>query len=83
MANDLEYRYGTDEFYTRGTSKNWSITDKVHKINVPTLLINGRDDTAQDKVMAGYFRHIPRVRWVQFALSTHTAHMEERERATV
>ena len=63
-----------------GTLKHWTILDKIHKIDVPTLLMNGRYDTAQDKVLAPYFQHIPQVKWVQFSLSSHTAHIEERER---
>ncbi|KAF8573444.1 proline iminopeptidase [Ramaria rubella] len=72
--------YGPDEFHTLGTLKHWTIMDESHKITVPTLLMNGRDDTAQDKVLEPYFRTIARVRWVQFAQSSHTAHMEERDR---
>ena len=52
------------------------------KIDVPTLLMDRRDDTAQDQVLAPNFRHIPQVKWVQFSLSSHTVHIEERERVT-
>ncbi|GJJ10997.1 hypothetical protein Clacol_005226 [Clathrus columnatus] len=73
--------YGEDEFHTLGTVKDWSMTDEIHKINVPTLLMNGRYDTAQDKVVEPFFNKIPKVRWVQFPESSHTAHLEtERER---
>jgi pimeloyl-ACP methyl ester carboxylesterase len=81
IANTWEYRVGSDEFHTLGTLKDWTIEDEIHKINVPTLLMNGRDDSAQDNTLAAFFQHIPRVRWIQFTHSSHFAHMEERERA--
>ncbi|KAF7369911.1 Proline iminopeptidase [Mycena sanguinolenta] len=63
-----------------GSMRDWSMVEDAHKISVPTLLINGRYDLAQDAVMQPYFANIPRVKWVQFAESSHMAHMEERER---
>ena len=74
------FRYGPDEFHTLGTMKDWTVIDDIPKINVPTLLINGRDDTAQDKVMLPFFNSISKVKWAQFAAASHTAHLEERDR---
>ncbi|KAJ7453865.1 proline-specific peptidase [Mycena latifolia] len=71
---------GPSEFYITGPLKDWSMLHDAHKINVPTLLINGRYDEAQDSVVAPFFREIPRVKWVSFAESSHMAHYEERER---
>lgn len=50
------------------------------KIKVPTLLLNGRYDEAQDFVMQPLFRHIPNVRWYTFADSAHMPHIEETEK---
>jgi len=63
-----------------GTLRNWSMVEDAHKINVPTLLLNGRYDQAQDSAVKPYFERIPRVKWVQFNESSHTAHFEEHER---
>ncbi|EGN96620.1 hypothetical protein SERLA73DRAFT_184717 [Serpula lacrymans var. lacrymans S7.3] len=71
---------GPTEFHITGSLKNWSIIEDAHKIVVPTLLINGRYDEAQDEVLLPYFRAIPKVKWVQFAESSHVPHTEERER---
>jgi L-proline amide hydrolase len=60
--------------------KDWTIIEDAHKISVPTLLLNGRYDEAQDSVMAPFFREIPHVKWVGFAGSSHMSHFEERER---
>lgn len=55
--------------------------DQIHNISVPTLLMNGRYDTAQDNVMKPFFELTPKVRWIQFAESSHLAHLEtEQER---
>ncbi|KAI9788991.1 MAG: hypothetical protein M1816_006449 [Peltula sp. TS41687] len=39
------------EFYVTGSLKTWSIIDRLHLINVPTLVINGQYDEAQDIVI--------------------------------
>lgn len=47
---------------------------------MPTLLTNGGHDEAHDVTMKPYFENIPKVKWVQFAKSSHLAHEEERDR---
>ncbi|OZJ01372.1 hypothetical protein BZG36_05736 [Bifiguratus adelaidae] len=71
---------GPSEFHITGPLKHWTIVKDAHKINVPTLLLNGRYDEAQDSVVEPYFREIPKIKWVTFAESSHMAHEEERER---
>ncbi|KII93933.1 hypothetical protein PLICRDRAFT_410069 [Plicaturopsis crispa FD-325 SS-3] len=71
---------GPNEFFITGSLKDWSIVDEVHNISVPTLLINGRYDEAQDEAVVPYFRSIPKVKWVTFAESAHLPFHEERQR---
>ncbi|KAF4622284.1 hypothetical protein D9613_009034 [Agrocybe pediades] len=71
---------GPSEFFITGTLKEWSVIDEVSKISVPTLLLNGKYDEAQDGVMMDFFTRVPKVKWVQFAESSHMAQFEERER---
>lgn len=52
----------------------------MKKINVPTLLINGRYDEATDQCVLPYFDAIDKVKWIGFANSSHMPHWEERER---
>lgn len=59
--------------------KNWSVVDQVHKIKVPTLLINGKYDEAQDEVVEPFFKNIEKVKWVRFAESSHLPQIEETE----
>ena len=54
--------------------------DKIETIAVPTLIINGVDDEAQDECVGPFFDKIPKVKWVQFAASSHMPFFEERER---
>ncbi|KAJ7448669.1 Alpha/Beta hydrolase protein [Mycena galericulata] len=71
---------GPSEFHITGPLKDWSMIQDAHKIKVPTLLLNGRYDEAQDPVVAPFFEKVPRIHWVTFAESSHMLHFEERER---
>ena len=33
---------GPNEFFVLASLKTWSVIDRLHKINVPTLIISGR-----------------------------------------
>lgn len=72
-------RWGPSEFFVSGTLKEWSVLDELHKISVPTLLLNGRYDEAQDRAMRPFMTYIPNVRWVRFMEASHMAQFEERE----
>ncbi|KAF5371999.1 hypothetical protein D9615_008130 [Tricholomella constricta] len=60
--------------------KDWSIIDRLHLIRVPTFVINGRKDIAQDFVVQPFFDGITKVKWVTFENSSHTPFVEERDR---
>ncbi|KAL9027512.1 MAG: hypothetical protein Q9196_003972 [Gyalolechia fulgens] len=70
---------GPSEFNVTGSLKTFDIRKEVHKIKVPTLLLNGRYDEAQDEVVEPYFRGIEKVKWYRFAESSHTPQLEERD----
>lgn len=59
--------------------KGWSIIDRLDQIDVPTFVINGRKDIAQDFVVSPFFEKIKKVKWVTFENSSHTPFFEERE----
>jgi pimeloyl-ACP methyl ester carboxylesterase len=73
-------RIGPSEFFVTGSLKTWNITKDLHKINVNTLLANGRYDEVTDETVMPLFLNIPRVRWLQFSDSSHMPQFEERER---
>ncbi|KAF8862062.1 proline iminopeptidase [Acephala macrosclerotiorum] len=70
---------GPSEFFVVGTLKTWNIIDQIHKIKVPTLLLNGKYDEAQDEVMEPFFKNIEKVKWFRFAESSHMPHVEQEE----
>jgi len=71
---------GPNEFYVIGTLKDWSVIDKVHAINVPTLLISGRYDEATPAVVQPFADNIKDARWVILEKSSHMPHVEEQEK---
>ena len=73
------FRNGPSEFHVSGSLKTFDIRKDLHKIKVPTLLINGRYDEAQDEVVEPFFQEIEKVKWYRFAESSHTPQLEERE----
>ncbi|CZR60076.1 uncharacterized protein PAC_09971 [Phialocephala subalpina] len=67
---------GPSEFFVIGTLKSWNIIHEIHKIKVPTLLLNGKYDEAQDEVMEPFFKNIEKVKWFRFAESSHMPQVE-------
>ena len=57
----------------------WTIVDRLHAVDVPVLVINGRYDIAQDWVVAAYYEKIPGAQWIKFENSSHNPSWEERE----
>ncbi|HVO03314.1 MAG TPA: proline iminopeptidase-family hydrolase [Candidatus Cybelea sp.] len=70
---------GPSEFHVVGTLKDWSIIDRLHRINVPTMLISGRYDEATPPTVQPYADKIKDVRWKVFEYSSHMPHVEETE----
>lgn len=70
---------GPTEFHVIGTMKDWTIEDRLHQIQPPTLLISGRYDEATPEVVRPYVERVPNCEWVLFENSSHMPHVEERE----
>jgi pimeloyl-ACP methyl ester carboxylesterase len=79
-ALTLLHRQGPSEFVILGSFKDWEGWSEGHKIEVPTLIINGRYDEATDLCMEPWFRTISKVRWVTLENSSHMGHWEDRDR---
>ncbi|QOL13972.1 proline iminopeptidase-family hydrolase [Dickeya dianthicola] len=69
---------GPTEFHVIGSMKDWSIIDRLHAINVPTLLISGEYDEAAPEVVQPFADRIRNSEWVIFKHSSHMPHVEER-----
>ena len=68
---------GPTEFLVIGTMKDWTIEDRLPRINVPSLLISGKYDEATPEVVRPYVEKVPGIRWVLFEHSSHMPHVEE------
>jgi len=60
--------------------KDWTVIDRLHLVRVPTFVINGRKDIAQDYVVQPFFDKIEKVKWVTFENSSHTPFVEEQDK---
>ncbi|KAG7097815.1 hypothetical protein E1B28_005134 [Marasmius oreades] len=65
-----------------GAIAGWSIDDRLKEVTVPTFVINGRYDMAQDFVCEAYFWKVTKAKtkWYTFSESSHTPMWEEREK---
>lgn len=61
-------------------SKTWSITDRIHLIRVPVLLITATDDMIQSYASEPFFWGLKNVKWVNMEKSSHLPFWEEREK---
>ena len=80
LAQDPEVyltMWGPSEFHITGTLKTWEITDRLHEIKVPTLLLSGRYDEATPILVETIHRSIPGSEWIMFENSSHMPHVEE------
>ncbi|WP_342359111.1 proline iminopeptidase-family hydrolase [Terrarubrum flagellatum] len=68
---------GPTEFHVVGTMKDWSVIDRLHQIEAPTLVIRGAYDEATPECVAPFRQRIPRVEYAEFANSSHMPHVEE------
>lgn len=70
---------GPTEFHVIGSLRDWSVIERLARIQVPTLLISGRHDEATPACVEPFDRLIPDARWRIFENSSHMPHVEERE----
>jgi L-proline amide hydrolase len=70
---------GPSEFHCIGSLKDWDITERLHEISVPTLLVSGRHDEATPYIVEQIHERIPGSRWELFEESSHMPHVEEAE----
>jgi L-proline amide hydrolase len=70
---------GPSEFHCIGSLRTWDITDRLHEIATPTLLISGRHDEATPLIVGTIHERIPGSEWTIFEESSHMPHVEEPE----
>jgi len=70
---------GPTEFHVIGSMRDWTIIDRLSRIQVPTLLISGRYDEATPATVQPFADGIADVQWQIFEHSSHMPHVEERD----
>ena len=79
-ANVYRAMQGPNEWTTTGALKGWSTRERLHEIDVPTLVLRGRYDMCTDPIAAELVHGIRGAREVVFENSSHTPALEESER---
>jgi L-proline amide hydrolase len=68
---------GPSEFHIVGSLGTWDITDRLHEITTPTLLVSGRHDEATPLIVGQIHERIAGSEWAIFEESSHMPHVEE------
>jgi L-proline amide hydrolase len=71
---------GPNEWTTTGALAGWDTRDRLHEIDVPTLVVRGRYDMCTEPIAAELVEGIDGAREVVFEHSSHTPVLEESER---
>jgi L-proline amide hydrolase len=71
---------GPSEFHVIGSIRDWQSKHRLGAIDVPTLLVSGRYDEATPALQEVLKQGIHGAEWVVFEQSSHTPHLEERDR---
>jgi proline-specific peptidase len=69
---------GYTEFMFIGKLKGWDVTDRLHEITVPTLLMSGVSDEVTPFLVKQEYDRIPRAEW-RLLPGTHLIHVEQRD----
>jgi L-proline amide hydrolase len=71
---------GPNEWTTTGALKGWDTRERLHEIDVPTLVVRGRYDMCTEPIAAELVDGIRGAREVVFEHSSHTPVLEETDR---
>ncbi|KAI8634569.1 hypothetical protein F5Y19DRAFT_469630 [Xylariaceae sp. FL1651] len=72
--------WGPGEISVSGSLRGWTSVLILGRIKVPTPLINGTEDEAQDVAVRPFFDHIERVKWITLDSAAHFSHIDQREK---
>ena len=68
---------GPNEWTVTGALRGWDVRDRLHEIDVPTLVIRGRYDMSTDPISATLVNGIKGAREIVLENSSHTPVLEE------
>ena len=70
---------GPDEWTVTGALRGWDLRDRLHEIDVPTLVVRGRYDMSTEKIAATLVNGIRGAREIVLENSSHTPVLEDTE----
>ncbi|MEQ9247617.1 MAG: proline iminopeptidase-family hydrolase [Nitratireductor sp.] len=68
---------GPTEFHVVGTLKDWTVVERLYRVQAPTLVISGAHDEASPRTVCEFANRIPGAVWEVFEESSHMPHVEE------
>ena len=72
--------WGPCEFKCDGTLSNWDYTDRLHRIQCPTLVASGLMDECTPLIAKQLYDLIPNSTWELFEYSRHSSYIQEKEK---
>lgn len=72
--------WGPNEFTPSGTLKDFDVTELLHRIDVPALIISGGSDLCTPYIAKTMYDRIPNARWELFRDCRHMCFVEDTER---
>ena len=69
--------WGPNEFTPLGTLKDFDVTDKLHTIKEPALIISGGSDLCTPYIAKVMADNIPNSRWELFRTCRHSCYVED------
>lgn len=72
--------WGPNEYTPTGTLRDYEITDRLHEIHVPTLIISGTMDLSSPLIAKQMYDHIPNSHWELFENARHMCYAEDTPR---
>jgi proline-specific peptidase len=78
-SNKEVYRalWGPNEWTPTGTLSGWDVRDRLHELDVPTLVTAGRYDLCTPRILRELKEGLPHSKTVVFDASSHTPYLEE------
>lgn len=72
--------WGPNEYNPTGTLSGFEYTDKIHTIDVPTLITSGLNDLCTPLIAKTMYDLIPGAKWELFEYSRHMPFVDENEK---
>lgn len=72
-----EYMWGKSELFGTGILANWSVENKLNKVDVPTLIMSGKFDESSPDMNEYMHKNIKNSKWILLKKSHHIGYVEE------